>query len=32
MMNIIEWIGNSKPQPCGIPFFGCSGNATPTPP
>jgi hypothetical protein len=31
-MNINGSIGNSKPQPCGIPFFGSSGKAIPIPP
>ncbi len=31
-MNINESIGNSKPQLCGIPFFGSSGKAIPIPP
>jgi hypothetical protein len=32
MMNIIEWTGNSKPQPYGIPFVGSTGKETPIPP
>lgn len=31
-VNMIENTGNSNPQPCGMPFLGSSGRATPIPP
>jgi len=31
-VKMIENTGNSNPQPCGMPFLGSSGRATPIPP